>query len=479
MIVYQIFVDRFDYGKDYCFNSDKKEKEHLYPGGLKKWDTKPRRGVLSKEDGCYTHELEFWGGDLAGITKRISYLEELGVSILYLTPICLARTNHKYDTIDYFQIDPQFGTLDDLKKLVKTAHNSGIQVVMDCVFNHVGKTNPWFQEALNNPDSEYRDFFYFSEELPGGYKAWANVRNLPELNLENPALEKKILSVIAHYLKIVDGIRLDVAFELGPKLLQKITRFAHKVKPGSFVIGEIWSYPGEWLKKVDGIMNYNLRQLIIEYVQGNMESLQFGRIIEKIVQDVGIKSLLQCWNILSSHDTMRIKNLFPDDELRKIALLLQFSLPGKPMIYYGEELGMTGENDPANRGPMEWLDEDGEQDWIFYETMISMHRENPALQHGDFVLLETKNILAFCRKTDIFKEFVLVVINAGKKPVQEVLAVPEYRLTNAAKLEDIITKMQYENMSGFLKIRMQPRSFLVLTPVIKDKAGYNPYKRIQ
>lgn len=464
MVVYQIFVDRFEKGIE--------KKEDLYPTQIKNWEKKPHRGKLSPKDGCYTHEMEFWGGDLVGITNRLSYLkDDLGIDAIYLTPICKAYTNHKYDTIDYFQIDPQFGTLKDLKTLVQEAHKLGIQVILDCVFNHVGKKSPWFESAVQNPNSEYRNFFSFSDSFRYGYKAWGNVANLPELNLENPLVQEKILEVAAHYLAIVDGLRLDVAFELGPEFLQRITEMAHKIKPNSKVIGEIWSYPGEWLQKVDGLMNYHLRQLIIELIHGNIECLQFGRIIEKMIQDSGIESICQCWNILSSHDTMRLKNLFPKEDLRKIALVLQFTLPGIPMIYYGEELGMSGGDDPLNRGSMQWKsNEEENQDWNFYQKLIALRNRNPALTAGSFVLLETKSLLAFCRKTKLFKEMILVIANTQSHPVQEVLSIPEYRLTNSASLKDLESDKEYKNFSGCLKIELPPRSFAILSPVIEENA---------
>lgn len=478
-LVYQIFVDRFARSQD-----TPKSELLLPPRQWREWHEKPAVGRPLDEFGCWSHELEFWGGDLKGVASRLSYLKELGVNTIYLNPIFSAFTNHKYDTLDYFQIDPLFGTWEDLKELAEAAHRQQMKIVLDGVFNHMGRRAPWFQEALENPVSPYRAFFNFGPQFPLGYRAWANVKNLPELNFENPAVQEKIFSgkdsAVHRYLQIVDGWRLDVAFELGPEFLQKITQAAHESKPGSLVVGEIWSYPDGWLKAMDGVMNYYQRQVILDVVGGQLCPVQATRFIDKMVQDAGIESILKCWTILSSHDTARLKELVPDPKLRKLALVLQFTLPGAPVVYYGEELGMTGKDDPLNRGPMEWqLLQPHNEEYGFYQKLIAFRNAHPAVQYGDFVALDTKTLMAFMRKTHLVRDTVVVVVNPTNQPVAESVSVPEYRLMNWAKVEDWSKEKQFVVFCGIIKVEVPAKSCYILTPLIEETGGYSPYKRIK
>ncbi len=480
-IVYQIFVDRFARSK----NFDDKKIDELFasPRTLKKWDEKPEVGKPLEEFGCWSHELDFWGGDLEGVTERIQYLNDLGVNTIYLNPIFHAFTNHKYDTLDYFTVDPQFGTWKDLQHLTQQAHNGNMKVVLDGVFNHVGKKSLWFTQA-QNPTSPYRNFFYFGKQYAHGYLGWANVPNLPELNLENKELQKLIFgsrdSVVQKYLELVDGWRLDVAFDLGPEILSQITQKAHQVKKDSIVIGEIWNYPDGWLKVMDGMMNYPLRHVILELMNGNLTPSQAGRFINKMIDDSGIEKILQCWTILSSHDTPRMKELLPDPKLRELAIILQFTLPGAPVVYYGEELGMTGGEDPKNRGPMEWdTFTSDNNDLKFYRNMIQLRKKFASLQYGDFVLLESDEVFAFCRKTHLVKDTVIVLLNPQDKIVKTTLLIPEYRLMNWSKLQDALSEKKVDIFCGMMRIEMPPKSCYVLYPVTDDSNCYNPYKRVK
>ena len=478
-IVYQIFVDRFDRGRDVH------QRQHLYPAPRKlmEWQCQPRPGKQLKGFGCWSHELEFWGGDLLGVTARLPLLRKLGINTIYLNPIFHALTNHKYDAIDYFAIDPQFGTIDDLRTLAENAHRLGIKIVLDGVFNHVGVKSKWFQEVKKASGHPHREFFCFNDSALG-YRAWANVPNLPELNLESPALQKILFgdsdSVVRRYLQIVDGWRLDVAFEIGPKFLRRITDAAHAAKPGSLVVGEIWSYPDGWLRVMDGVMNFHLRQLILDAVRGEIAPGAVGRHIERMVADATIESVLQSWIILSNHDTPRLKTLLPDESDRKLALLLQFTLPGAPVIYYGEEIGMNGGEDPANRGPMQWQRYDKpNKDLQLYQKLIAMRQRLVALQYGDYGSLDSERTLAFYRCTDKIDDLVIVVANLGAKPVKETLVVPEYRLMNWAKLHDQWGgKATATIFCGMIKLEIPAKSFRVFTPAI-DRTGYSPYKRVR
>ena len=256
-VVYQVLVDRF------APSTDLQAKRHLYPAPktLHAWDETPSKGRYLEPHKLWSHELAFWGGDLASTTARLPHVQELGADVLYLNPICLATTNHKYDALDYLQVSPEYGTREDVKRLAAELHARGMKLVLDGVFNHMGRNSPLFQQAQADVHSPYRDWFVLGEQFAGGARAWWRAQNLPELNLENPRVREHIFgghdSVVRSYLRDgVDGWRLDVAFDIGFVYLDQLTRAAHAEKPGSLVVGEIGNYPKEWYPSVDAVMQF-------------------------------------------------------------------------------------------------------------------------------------------------------------------------------------------------------------------------------
>ena len=228
-IVYQVIVDR------YAPSANLDAKRALYPAPktLRRWDEVPRPGPYLPEQKLSAHELDFWGGDLASTAAKLEHVRALGADVLYLNPIHLAYTNHKYDALDFQAISPEYGTRDDFKRLAADAHQRGLKVVLDGVFNHMGRNSPLFQQALADPDSSYRDWFAIGPQYEGGARSWAGFQNLPELNLENPAVRRYLWqapdSVVRSYLHDgADGWRLDTAFELGHDYLNELTRAAHR-----------------------------------------------------------------------------------------------------------------------------------------------------------------------------------------------------------------------------------------------------------
>ena len=268
-VVYQVLVDRF------APSAQLAAKRHLYPEPktLHRWDEVPTRGKYLQAQRLWSHEIAFWGGDLASTAARLDHVQGLGADVLYLNPVCLATTNHKYDALDYLQVSPEYGTRGDLKALAQDLHARGMKLVLDGVFNHMGRNAPVFQQAYAAYLAEtagssggrdaaggsiYRDWFVFGDQYPGGARAWWRAENLPELNLENPRVREHIYaakdSVVRSYLRDgVDGWRLDVAFDLGFVFLDQLTRAAHEEKAGSLVVGEIANYPKEWFPSVDAV----------------------------------------------------------------------------------------------------------------------------------------------------------------------------------------------------------------------------------
>ena len=263
-LVYQVLVDRF------VPSADIEAKRGLYPAPkvLRPWSETAKPGVYLMDAKLNSQELDFWGGDLRSLATRLDHIQGLGADVVYLNPIHLAYTNHKYDAFDFKEISPEYGTQEDFKQLAADIHKRGMKLVLDGVFNHMGRNSPKFQDAFNNPASPWRDWFAIGSQYAGGARVWTGYQNLPELNLENPAVRAHLYesrdSVVRTYLREgADGWRLDTAYELGQPYLGALTRAAHEQKPGSLVVGEIVNYPSDWLQSMDAVMNFTLRQIVL------------------------------------------------------------------------------------------------------------------------------------------------------------------------------------------------------------------------
>jgi glycosidase len=479
-IVYQVFVDRF------APPADPQKKKDLYaaPRRLRDWHEEPTPGRFVESAGVWQHELDFWGGDLPSLRGKLDYIQGLGVDVLYLNPIHKALTNHKYDAQDYFEISPEYGTREDLQALAADLHARGMKLVLDGVFNHMGRTADWFQQGLTDPASPYRSFFYFGDEYPAGYRAWCNVLNLPELNLENPAVRARIYgdadSVVQSFLRDgVDGWRLDVAPELGFKYLAELTEAAHKSRPGSLVIGENWLYPEEWSPSLDAVMNLYYWKVIQHLADGRISGPHAGRLIERMIDDAGLEAILKSWIILDNHDLPRLRTQLPQAWERRIAQVLQMTLPGSPCVYYGVEVGLEGGHDPAQRGPMRWdLVSEDNPEFAWMKQLLDLRSQHRALRIGDFRLLDSERLLAFMRRTDRVAETVVVLVNPTALTVNDVVPLRESKLMNWQLLEDAFSDRQYRIDCGTLNAEVPGRTVCVLRPVI-PASGYNPYKRVQ
>jgi len=479
-LVYQVIVDRF------AESDDLDAKRELYPAPkrLREWSEEPRQGTYLDEVEVWSHEIDFWGGDLQSLRRELDWIEELGVDVLYLNPIVLAYTNHKYDAQDFFEISPEYGTRDDLRALTADVHTAGMRIVLDGVFNHMGRTSPWFQ-AFMNDDPEWAGWFYKGDEYNMGYRGWYNVANLPELNLENPTVRERLFlapdSVVQGYLaEGIDGWRLDVAFDMGFTYLGELTRAAHATRPGSLVIGEIWNYPAEWSPSVDGVMNMTLRHMILETLRGNISGPLFGRHVERMIDDTGIEPLLKAWIILDNHDTPRLTNELPQPWQQRMAQVLQFTLPGSPCIYYGVELGMTGGHDPEQRGPMRWdLANEENETLRWTRSLIDARNSSPALRHGDFRLLDTEGGLAFLRHTNRAADTRIVLANPSEQEMREVLIVRESKMMSGTRMQCMLDDdRSFQVYSGTMHVTLPPHSFAVLQPVIEETVEYNFFKRV-
>ncbi|WP_067620003.1 glycoside hydrolase family 13 protein [Alicyclobacillus acidiphilus] len=387
-VCYQIFPERFANGNP-----------ELTPSGAVGWLEAPTASSMH-------------GGDLPGITSRLEYLSNLGVNVIYLTPIFRARSNHKYDTENYFEIDPQFGTDQDLRELVGQAHARGIRVVLDAVFNHCGFQFEPFQDAIRRgTSSPYWDWFFIDGDEVDidevNYETFATkLRYMPKLNLANPEVEQYFLNVAAYWLKRfdIDGWRLDVANEIDHVFWRRFRNTVKAIKPDALIVGEVWHYSLPWLRgdQFDGVMNYPLREHVLDlFVRRVTTPKSFAEGITRLQFQYPMQATRAMFNLLGSHDTERVLTLADGDvDSVKLALVCQFTLPGIPMIYYGDELGMEGGPDPLCRGGMRWdLEEDSRGLKDLVSALARLRRENKAMQGEriDFSIA-TESCLRYTRK---------------------------------------------------------------------------------
>ena len=480
-VVYQVFVDRF------APSANLSAKRSLYPAPmrLRSWEETPHATAYDARLKTYPHVLDFWGGDLSSMRQKLDYIHQLGADVLYLQPIFRSPSNHKYDTEDYFQIDPQYGTSKDLADVIHDVHSKGMKIILDGVFNHIGVTSPIFTEATNNPKSKRRNWFFFDRRFASGYRGWAGVDSLPGLKLETKAVRDYLWSsknsVVQKYLADgIDGWRLDVAFEIGHELLTDLTQAAHAAKPGSAVVGEISGYPSQWFPAVDGVFNFFAANVGVEAVNGRISGGRAGQMFGQMVADAGIENLLKSWIVTDNHDTARLADVVPNIRARGLVQLLQMTLPGSPCIYYGSELGMTGKGDPEDRAPMRWdLVNTSNLDLNWMQKLIKIRQSHRALRIGDFQTLSSDRLIAFVRTTDQLRDSVIVLVNPTGDVVRETLSTRIGKLMSWGELEDLVSGVKVRSITGLLTVEIPAHSAMILCPVTTPTKGYSPYNRIK
>ncbi|MCU0882825.1 MAG: glycoside hydrolase family 13 protein [Hyphomonadaceae bacterium] len=482
-VVYQVFPDRFFAHEDVGHRA----QHYPAPARLKAWTDQPRAGQFLEDFQIWEHEAEFWGGTLRGVLEKLDHIVAMGANVLYLNPVFLARSNHKYDATDYHQIDPQLGTEQDLQDLCDACHARGLRVVLDGVFNHTGRMNRWFQAAESDPASPYRDWYTFDADgalgHPHGYAAWWEAANLPELNYETPAVCDAIYgapdSVVRRWLGMADGWRLDVAFDLGPDVLAEITAATRQARPDGYVVGENYNYPSGWVQCQDGILNMTLAFILFGLVDGRISGPKASAMIGRMVDDTGIEGLLRSWITLTNHDRPRLKTTVPDLRDRTFLWQLMVTLPGAPLLYYGEELGFEGGDDPEMRAPMDWVAvaEGTTPELALIQRLLGVRNGNDGLKVGDCVILACDHLLGFVRHTASVRDTVVVLANPTQEPVTETVLVPDAWLMNMNGLTDLFSNARVMVAAGLLTVTVPPRTVRAFAPVI-SATGYSPYKRV-
>jgi neopullulanase len=436
-IFYQIFPDRFA-------RSLTVEK----PAHLDEWGAPPTR-----------HGYQ--GGDLVGVAERLDYLADLGVNAIYFTPIFQSASNHRYHTHDYEKVDPMLGGDAALRRLIDDAHARGIRVVLDGVFNHASRGFFQFHDILENgADSAYLDWFtvtsfplnaYDLEKEPS-YRAWWNLPALPKFNTDTPAVREFLWRIGRKWIDFgIDGWRLDVANEIDDDdFWREFRRRVRAGNPEAYIVGEVWVESTRWLNHGDmwdAVMNYPFTRACLAFFIGPMideDELKPTSLYPVGPADAGtfrnrIERLLEIYpkpvtevmlNLLGSHDMARFATLARGDlSALRLATLFQMTYPGAPSIYYGDEVGMTGGHDPANRGAFPWHKTDSWDTALLhdFQRMIALRKARPALRRGSFTILHADDgVFAFARK--LGRETVVVALNASTGtrrvdlPVSDLLA---------------------------------------------------------
>lgn len=399
---YQIFPERFANGDP-----------ALNPEGTLAW-------------GSAEPEIDnFFGGDFQGVIDHLDYLLSLGINGIYFTPIFKAYSNHKYDTIDYMEIDPQFGNKETFHKLVQECHKRGIKVMLDAVFNHSGYYFEPFQDVLEKgSESKYFSWFHMWEpdvkaSPQPNYDTFAFVPEMPKLNTEHPEVKQYLLNVATYWIEEfdIDGWRLDVANEVDHAYWRDFRRKVKSVKPDVYILGEIWHDSMPWLQgdQFDAVMNYPFTNAVLKYFNNEMPLRQFRNAITHVEHMYPENVNEVSFNLLDSHDTKRILTYTNENkESVKLMYLFQLSYGGAPCIYYGDEIGMTGGDDPGCRKCMVWEEENQDTAlFSFLQHLLSLRQTEPAFGNGgrlsfrddEYLLIyekkaENQTLLFMMNKTD-------------------------------------------------------------------------------
>jgi neopullulanase len=407
-VFYQIFPDRFA-------SSARVPK----PGALEPWDTPPTRHG-------------FKGGDLLGIVEHLDDLVDLGINAIYLTPIFQSASNHRYHTYDYLHVDPLLGGDAALRELIDAVHARGMRIVLDGVFNHTGRGFwPFHHIVENGADSPYRDWFHLDpavrdgrraldpypavERAPAGtlgYEAWWDLPALPKLDTDHPAVREYLFGIAEHWLRFgIDGWRLDVPKEIDdPGFWATFRQRCRAIRPDAYLVGEIWEIAPAWVGDTafDALMDYPLAEAILGYAGGSRLDLamvashheyrEYLRPLDGPGFAARLQELLTAYdpdvvavqlNLLGSHDAPRVLSILGEDRAgSRIATMLQCLLPGAPCIYYGDEIGLSGGLDPANRAAMPWDRSRWDDDLrSFVKAVVALRHREPVFRHGSTMVV--------------------------------------------------------------------------------------------
>lgn len=423
MIVYEIFVDRF------------------YKDGIdESWYKLPTAN-------------DIYGGNLKGILNKLDYLEKLGVNCIYLTPIFSSPSNHKYDTVDYYTIDKSFGDKETLKTLIDECHKKDIKIILDAVFNHTSNQFFAFKDVLEKgSNSKYYNWYLFKDK--NSYQCFGSSKNMPKFNTACSEAAEYAINVAKYWIKEfhIDGWRLDVANEIDHKFWRRFREEIKSVKPDAFIIGEAWDGAESYLNgdQYDSVMNYPFMYALINYFAKNSFTInEFDAYINNLFARYRKPIRNQMLNLIGSHDTSRfLYEAGENIESLKMAVFFQMTSIGIPMVYYGDELGLTGGNDPDSRRTIDFKNGNKEL-FNYYKKLISIRKNSAALKYGEFkTIYASDNVYAYKRFTTDENIINIFNNNAAKKSIVLNIA--------GTKVMDLYNNTNYYLEANKLIINMSP-----------------------
>lgn len=396
-VFYQIFVERFANGNS-----------KISPDNLVPWDSDPT-------------PKSFYGGDLEGIRSNLSYLQDIGINAIYLTPIFESISNHKYDTIDYMEIDAHFGDKEIFRRLVSEAHDKGIRIILDAVFNHCSDQFAPFRDVLEHGENSlYKDWFLIKEfpvsQTEPNYEVFARVPYMPRFNTANEEVKKYLFDVVRYWTTEfhIDGWRLDVADEPDHSFWREFRNVVKEMDNDLIIIGEVWHDSMPWLlgDQFDTVMNYPvMHQAINFFAKGEIDAKAFSEVLTMQLMKYPDVINEMMFNLLDSHDTERFLFMCKGNKQNLMnAAAFIFGYLGSPCIYYGTEIGLTGGYDPGCRKGFNWNKEEWDQEiHSYYKRLISIRKSESALRYGEIAFQSTKEL--FVMKRSYEESVIYVVIN--------------------------------------------------------------------
>lgn len=435
-VMYQIFPDRFCKAGS-CDLSGKLTPFSVHTD----WEEPP---VSPDSAGSFPPCTDFFGGNLRGIQEKLPYLRQLGIDLLYCNPIFLAHSNHRYDTADYRKIDPMLGTEADFQSLCHAVHQAGMRIILDGVFSHTGSNSRYFDKyavfgngACSGPDSPYYAWYTF-QHFPDIYTSWWGIDSLPAVQELHPDYLSAIIeapdSVVAHWLRLgADGFRLDVADELPDEFIARLHRRVHEIKPDGIVIGEVWEDASNKISydirrsyftkpELDTVMNYPVRTAILDFVCGRDNGQTLAKTVMTLAEHYPAWALHTAMNSLSTHDTPRILTVLGAEtdwkqavRRLKLAAFLQFTLPGSPCIFYGDEAGLTGAGDPDCRRCYPWNAVNPTL-LAYYQRLTALKRQWQSLRQGAIHFQTTTDGVILFQRT-LESEVLTCLINCSAQTI--------------------------------------------------------------
>jgi alpha-glucosidase len=492
-VFYQIFPDRFHNGDPSLNVAPDAWTYKGHSVQIREWGEPPLR---YQESGS----IDFYGGDLPGIQKKLDYIQQLGANALYLNPIFVSRSNHRYNIDDFFNVDPHLGGNEALVALREALDEAGMRVILDVTPNHTSNLHPWFTEAQADPNADSAEFYIFYDDERQDYLSWLGVHTLPKLNYASQKLRDAMYaqpdSVLQHWLRPpyrIDGWRLDVlnmtARHGADQLLHEVNaqmRAALKAEhPESYIFGEHFFDGTPYLQgdELDATMNYKGFNLPMwRWLSGHdlgtewrpestdpspMPSDTFADQLDYFRAAIPWVIARQQFNQLCSHDTTRILTIVNGDKaLVKLGAAMLMTYPGVPCVYYGDEIGMDGENDPYNRRTMPWDEAEWDHDMLgHYRRLIELRRTAPALRRGGYQRLFAKGDLWAFQRQSAEQQIVVVGYRGPRTQPPSSLPVWHAGLADGTRVVDLLGGESFVVENGALELPALERGAALLLEV--------------